>query len=356
MNDIKPIFSECSEPLYIAGPCSAESRSQLLTTARDIAAARVKVLRAGVWKPRTKPGSFEGIGREALAWLSEAKTEYGLSVITEVATPEHLELALKAGVDGVWIGARTTTNPFATQLIADALQGVDTAVIVKNPVIPDVDLWVGAIERIYNSGVRRLAAVHRGFGTHQTTPYRNAPHWSVPIELHRRLPELTILSDPSHIGGRRDLVAQLSQQALDIGFTGLMIECHPTPDTALSDAQQQVTPEALKEILQGLQLRRTPVGRDSISEYRLHIDSLDNRIIELLAERMEVAREIGEYKLKHDMAVVQHDRYNEMLMAVEMRAETMGLTKSFIHQIFRTIHEESVRQQMQLKEGEAKNL
>ena len=215
MNDIKPIFSECSEPLYIAGPCSAESRSQLLTTARDIAAAGVKVLRAGVWKPRTKPGSFEGIGREALAWLSEAKAEYGLSVITEVATPEHLEYALEAGVDGVWIGARTTTNPFATQQIADALRGVDIAVIVKNPVIPDVDLWVGAIERIYNSGVRRIAAEHRGFGTHQTSQYRNAPHWSVPIELHRRIPALQILSDPSHIGGRRDLVAQLSQQALD---------------------------------------------------------------------------------------------------------------------------------------------
>ena len=357
MNDLKPLFGDCTEePLYIAGPCSAESREQLLTTARGVAEAGITILRAGVWKPRTKPGSFEGIGSRALDWMVEAREMYGLKIITEVATPEHLELALKAGVDGVWIGARTTTNPFATQLIADALQGVDTAVIVKNPVIPDVDLWVGAIERIYNSGVRRLAAVHRGFGTHQTTPYRNAPHWSVPIELHRRLPELTILSDPSHIGGRRDLVAQLSQQALDIGFTGLMIECHPTPDTALSDAQQQVTPETLKEILQGLQLRRTPVGRDSISEYRLHIDSLDNRIIELLAERMEVAREIGEYKLKHDMAVVQHDRYNEMLMAVEMRAETMGLTKSFIHQIFRTIHEESVRLQMQLKEGEAKNL
>lgn len=357
MNDLKPLFGDCTEePLYIAGPCSAESREQLLEAARGVAEAGITILRAGVWKPRTKPGSFEGIGSRALDWMAEARAMYGLKIITEVATPEHLELALKAGVDGVWIGARTTTNPFATQLIADALQGVDTAVIVKNPVIPDVDLWVGAIERIYNGGVRRLAAVHRGFGTHQTTPYRNAPHWSVPIELHRRLPELTILSDPSHIGGRRDLVAQLSQQALDIGFAGLMIECHPAPDTALSDAQQQVTPAALKDILASLQLRRTPVGRDSISEYRLHIDSLDNRIIELLAERMDVAREIGEYKLKHGMAVVQHDRYNEMLMAVEKRAETMGLTKSFIHQIFRTIHEESVRQQMQLKEGEAKNL
>ena len=357
MNDLKPLFGDSiQEPLYIAGPCSAESREQLLTAARGVADAGVAILRAGVWKPRTKPGSFEGIGSCALDWMVEAREKYGLKIITEVATPEHLELALRAGLDGVWIGARTTTNPFATQQIADALRGVDTAVIVKNPVIPDVDLWVGAIERIYNSGVRRLAAVHRGFGTHQTTPYRNDPHWSVPIELHRRIPELIILSDPSHIGGRRDLVAQLSQQALDLGFSGLMIESHPAPDTALSDAAQQITPAELAELLKGLQLRRTPVGRDSISDYRLHIDTLDSRIIELLAERMEVARNIGEYKLKHGMAVVQHDRYNEMLSTVEMRAETVGLTKSFIHQIFRTIHEESVRQQMQLKEAEAKKM
>lgn len=349
MNDIKPIFSECAEPLFIAGPCSAESRNQLLTTARDIAAMGVKILRAGVWKPRTKPGSFEGIGREALAWLREAKQEYGLSVITEVATPEHLEYALEAGLDGVWIGARTTTNPFATQQIADALRGVDTAVIVKNPVIPDVDLWVGAIERIYNSGARRIAAVHRGFGTHQTSPYRNAPHWSVPIELHRRIPSLQILSDPSHIGGRRDLVTQLSQQALDLGFSGLMIECHNTPEEALSDAAQQITPATLCDILHNLKLRRTPIESNVLGDYRSHIDTIDSRIIELLAERMEVAREIGHYKQQHSMAVVQHDRYNELLESAEARAEFMGLSRSFINQIFSAVHEESVRQQLEIE-------
>jgi chorismate mutase len=349
MNDIKPIFSECAEPLFIAGPCSAESRNQLLTTARDIAAMGVKILRAGVWKPRTKPGSFEGIGREALAWLREAKQEYGLSVITEVATPEHLEYALEAGLDGVWIGARTTTNPFATQQIADALRGVDIAVIVKNPVIPDVDLWVGAIERIYNSGVRRIAAVHRGFGTHQTSPYRNAPHWSVPIELHRRIPSLQILSDPSHIGGRRDLVAQLSQQALDLGFSGLMIECHNTPEEAFSDAAQQITPATLCDILHNLKLRRTPIESNVLGDYRSHIDTIDSRIIELLAERMEVAREIGHYKQQHSMAVVQHDRYNELLESAEARAEFMGLSRSFINQIFSAVHEESVRQQLEIE-------
>lgn len=347
MEDLKPLFSDaCCEPLYIAGPCSAESREQLLAAACGVAAAEVSVLRAGVWKPRTKPGSFEGIGSKALEWLAEAKREYGLKVITEVATPEHLEQVLKAGLDGVWIGARTTTNPFAMQQIADALRGVDTAVIVKNPVIPDVDLWVGAIERIYNSGIRRLAAVHRGFGTHQTTPYRNAPHWSVPIELHRRIPTMSILSDPSHIGGRRDLVAQLSQQALDLGFSGLMIECHPQPEEALSDAAQQITPDTLSNLIATLKLRRTPAGNDALGDFRLHIDTIDSRIIELLAERMDVAREIGKYKRQHGMAVVQHDRYNELLLAAEAKAETMSISKKFVNQIFSAIHEESVRQQL----------
>lgn len=348
MTDFRPLFAGVkSEPLYIAGPCSAESREQVLLAAKHIHAAGVPIFRAGVWKPRTKPGSFEGRGTQALEWLREVKERYGLKVITEVATPEHLEQTLQYGLDGVWIGARTTTNPFATQLIADSLKGVDTAVIIKNPVIPDVDLWIGAIERIYNSGVRRLAAVHRGFGTQQTTPYRNAPHWSVPIELHRRLPELCILSDPSHIGGRRDLISQLSQQALDIGFDGLMIECHPTPDQALSDAAQQITPAALTELIHSLKLHRTPVGTDSLSEYRLHIDTIDSKIIELLAERMNIVRSIGEYKHAHGMAIVQQDRYNELLLAAEARAEASNLPPKFVHQIFRAIHEESVRQQIE---------
>ena len=351
MIELKPLFSEIgSEPLYIAGPCSAESRQQVLSAARDIAAAGIGIFRAGVWKPRTKPGSFEGIGSKALEWLQEAKRLYGLKVITEVATPEHLEEALKSGIDGVWIGARTTTNPFATQQIADALRGVETTVLIKNPVIPDVDLWVGAIERIYNSGVRHLGAIHRGFGTQQTTTYRNDPHWSVPIELHRRIPELTILSDPSHIGGRREFIAQLSQQALDIGFEGLMIECHPSPECALSDAAQQITPADLKSLIETLQWRRTPVGRDALSEYRLHIDSIDNRIIELLAERMDVARAIGDYKHAHNMAVVQHDRYNELLLVAEARAQAMELSPKFINKIFSAIHEESVRLQLDKKE------
>ena len=353
MKDLNPIFSDlASGSLYIAGPCSAESREQLLATALGVHNAGVQVFRAGVWKPRTRPGSFEGMGREALPWLREAKERYGLHVITEVATPEHIEQVLKAGLDGVWIGARTTTNPFAMQEIADALRGTDIAILVKNPVSPDVDLWSGAIERLYNSGIRRLAAVHRGFMSYDTSLYRNMPHWSVPIELHRRMPELPILSDPSHIGGRRELVQPLAQEALDLGFDGLMIECHAAPDKALSDARQQITPEALGELLHSLILRRTPVTQDALRDYRLHIDSLDSRLLELLAERMGVAREIGEYKRAHAMAVVQHDRFNELLLAAEAKAEKMGISKHFVHQIFSAIHEESVRQQVAVERDE----
>lgn len=345
----KPLFeANGNAPLYIAGPCSAESREQLLTAASGVRDAGVGVLRAGVWKPRTKPGSFEGVGGPALAWLAEARELYGLRVVTEVATPEHLEEVLKVGIDGVWLGARTTTNPFATQQIADALRGVDVAVIVKNPMSPDVDLWAGAIERIWNSGVRRIAAVHRGFSTYEASPYRNSPHWSIPLELRRRMPELVLLSDPSHIGGRRELVGELSQQALDRGFDGLMIECHPTPECALSDAAQQVTPEALRRLLAELKWRRSSASTDELAEYRLHIDSIDSRIMELLSERMGVAREIGEYKRARSMSVVQRERFNELLMIAEAKADEMGVSRRFIHQIFSAIHEESVRQQIVL--------
>lgn len=348
MKDFKPLFEGCtSSPLYIAGPCSAESREQTLSVARGVAEAGVAIFRAGVWKPRTKPGSFEGMGVEALSWLQEAKELYGLRTLTEVATPEHLEAALASGIDGVWIGARTTTNPFAVQELADALRGIDIAVLVKNPVNPDVDLWAGSIERIYNSGVRRIAAVHRGFGTYETSPYRNSPHWPVPVELRRRIPQIAILSDPSHIGGRRDLIATLSQQALDRGFDGLMIETHITPDKALSDAAQQITPETLAEILHSLKWRRSTDSADGLREYRMHIDSIDNRILELLAERMDVARNIGRFKMDNGIAIVQHDRFKELLSAVEQRADAMGVSSRCIHRIFSAIHDESVRQQLE---------
>lgn len=352
MKDIKRVFDiDATTPLYIAGPCSAESHEQVLAAAEGVRRAGINIFRAGVWKPRTKPGSFEGMGSEALAWLAEVKHTYGMRVVTEVATAEHLEQALKAGVDGVWIGARTTTNPFATQLIADALRGVDISVLIKNPVIPDVDLWLGSVERIYNSGVRHIAAVHRGFGTHNNSRYRNDPHWSVPIELHRRLPNIDILCDPSHIGGRRELIAPLSQEALDLGFAGLMVECHPTPDMALSDAQQQVTPEVLSEILASLKHRSANAEGDALGEFRQHIDSIDSRIVELLAERMEVARNIGRYKSQRGITIVQRNRYNELLQVAERRAESVGLSKEFILRIFSSIHEESVKSQIDIFEG-----
>ena len=348
MTDFEPIFGPGSAlPLYVAGPCSAESREQILAAARGVARAGVKVFRAGVWKPRTKPGCFEGVGIEALEWLREAKAEYGVSVITEVATPEHLEHVLRAGLDGVWIGARTTTNPFAVQDIADALRGVDTAVLVKNPVSPDVDLWIGSIERIYNSGIRRLGAVHRGFTPYESSIYRKAPPWSVAIELRRRIPYMVLLSDPSHIGGRREFVPSLAQEALDRGFDGVMVECHPTPDCALSDAAQQIVPEELATMLNSLVWRRTHVAANDLRDYRMHIDAVDNRILELLTERMDIAREIGRFKREHNMAVVQRERFNELLLAAEARAEATGLSKRFIHRMFSAIHEESVRQQLE---------
>ena len=346
MKDIRRVFEfGATDPLYIAGPCSAESREQVLAAARGIHDAGITIFRAGVWKPRTKPGSFEGVGSEALAWLAEVKQTYGMRVVTEVATAEHLEQALKAGVDGVWIGARTTTNPFATQLIADALQGVDIAVFVKNPVIPDVDLWLGSLERIYNSGVREIAAVHRGFGTHNNSRYRNDPHWSVPIELHRRLPNIDILCDPSHIGGCRELIAPLSQEALDLGFAGLMVECHPAPDTALSDAHQQVTPEVLRSILASLKHRSANAEGDALGEFRQHIDSIDSRIVELLAERMEVAEQIGRLKQSNNLAILQSGRWGEVVERVLAHTHTLNLSDEFVRSVLESIHLESIERQ-----------
>ena len=266
-----------------------------------------------------------------------------------MATPEHVEMTLAAGLDGVWVGARTTTNPFATQQIADALRGADVAVLVKNPVIPDVDLWVGAIERIYNSGVRRLCAVHRGFGTHETTPYRNAPHWSVPIELHRRLPSLPILCDPSHIGGRRDMIASLSQQALDIGFDGLMIESHCNPAVALSDSKQQLVPEALNTLLEGLKWRAGSSSSESFQTsllgMREQIDSLDREIIKLLSERMKVAEDIGRIKRENDVRILQFSRWEDIVERALAQNKSLGLSEQFLRTILDAIHVESIDRQ-----------
>ena len=335
-------------PMIIAGPCSAESREQVLKTASELAARGVKIFRAGIWKPRTKPGGFEGIGVEGLPWMKQVKQETGMLVATEVATPAHVFEALKAGIDILWVGARTVTNPFAMQELADALKGVDIPILVKNPVNPDLELWVGAIERLYNAGLRRLGVIHRGFSSYEKKIYRNAPLWHIPIELRRRYPNLTIFCDPSHIGGKRELVAPLCQQAMDLNFDGLIVESHCNPDCAWSDAAQQVTPDVLDYILNLLVIRKETQTTENLSQLRKQIDECDDNIIQELAKRMRVAREIGTYKKEHGITVLQRGRYNEILEKRGAQGEQCGMGAEFMKTIFEAIHEESVRQQMEI--------
>ena len=306
-------------------------------------------MRAGIWKPRTKPGGFEGIGSEGLAWLKRVKQETGMYVSTEVATQKHVYEALKYGVDLLWIGARTTANPFAVQEIAEALQGVDIPVLVKNPVNPDLELWIGALERLSNVGLTRIGAIHRGFSSFDKKIYRNLPQWHIPIELKRRYPDLPIICDPSHIGGKRDLIAPLSQQAMDLGFEGLIIESHCDPDNAWSDASQQVTPSRLKEIIGGLVIRDgKKQTTEDLSGLRRQIDELDDQLLELIAKRMRVSKEIGTFKKEHDMTIVQTDRYDEILTKRISQATEMGMNPEFMRVILEAIHEESVRVQLDI--------
>ena len=319
-----------------------------MTTARQLADKGCRMFRAGVWKPRTKPGGFEGQGETALPWLQNVKKSTGMLVATEVATPEHVELALKYGIDILWIGARTSANPFAMQALADSLKGVDVPVLVKNPVNPDLELWIGALERINQAGVTRLAAIHRGFSSYDKKIYRNLPMWQIPIELRRRFPSLPIMCDPSHIGGSRELVAPLCQQAMDLGFDGLIVESHCSPDSAWSDAKQQVTPDVLDYILSLLVVRDEKVTTEGIHVLRKQIDELDNQLIELLAKRMRVCREIGQYKKEHNMTVLQTSRYNEILDKRGAQGALCGMSADFIRSVFEEVHEESVRQQMEI--------
>ncbi len=332
----------------IAGPCSAETEEQVMTTATQLAEKGCHIFRAGVWKPRTKPGGFEGNGEKALPWLKRVKEETGMLVSTEVATPEHVELALKYGLDILWIGARTSANPFAMQAIADSLKGVDIPVLVKNPVNPDLELWIGAMERINQAGIKRLAAIHRGFSSYDKKIYRNLPMWQIPIELRRRIPSLPIFCDPSHIGGRRELIAPLCQQAMDLGFNGLIVESHCNPDCAWSDAKQQVTPDVLDYILSLLVIRDEKVTTEGITMLRKQIDELDNQLMELLAKRMRVCREIGQYKKEHNMTVLQTSRYNEILDKRGAQGSLCGIDPAFVKTVFEAVHEESVRQQMEI--------
>ena len=332
----------------IAGPCSAETEEQVIETARQLAYKGCHIFRAGVWKPRTKPGGFEGNGEAALPWLKRVKEETGMLTSTEVATPEHVELALKYDIDILWVGARTSANPFAMQAIADSLQGVDIPLLVKNPVNPDLELWIGAMERINQAGVKRIAAIHRGFSSYDKKIYRNLPQWHIPIELRRRIPNLPIICDPSHIGGKRELIAPLCQQAMDLGFDGLIIECHCDPDKAWSDAKQQITPDILDYILGLLVIRDQSVTTEGISALRKQIDDLDNQLMELLSKRMRVCREIGHYKKEHNMTVLQTSRYNEILNKRGAQGSLCGMDPNFIKTIFEAVHEESVRQQIEI--------
>ena len=334
-------------PLIIAGPCSAETEQQTLDAARALNEMGVKVFRAGIWKPRTVPGCFEGVGSRGLQWLQQVKRETGMLVATEVATVEHVHDALAAGIDILWIGARTSANPFAIQAIADQLNGHDeVTVLVKNPVNPDLDLWIGALRRILRAGVTRLAAVHRGFSSAGAHIYRNDPQWHIPFEMRRHAPGMTILCDPSHIGGKREFVEPLSQLALDAGFDGLMIECHCDPDKALSDSAQQITPDELHSSLSRLVVRSGAPIDDDLSMLRQQIDDCDHELLAVLARRMSVSREIGSFKKAHNLRVVQPARYQDVMKARLEEGRQLGLGEDFIQRLMQAIHEESVRQQL----------
>ncbi len=352
LHDVQPLVLhgvELGAPVIIAGPCSAETEQQTLDAARALSAIGVKVFRAGLWKPRTMPGSFEGVGDQGLAWLQSVKSETGMAVATEVATVEHVRAALEAGIDILWVGARTSANPFAMQDIADALQGHDeVAVLVKNPVNPDLDLWLGALQRILGAGITRLGAVHRGFSSAGAHLYRNDPQWHIPFELRRHAPTMTILCDPSHIGGKRQYVEPLSQIAFDTGFDGLMIESHCDPDHALSDSAQQITPQDLSAMLGRLVIRSGRPVEDELALLRQQIDDCDHELLAVLARRMSVAREIGLFKKAHNLRILQPQRYQEVIKARLDEAESLGLSKDFIQRVLEAIHEESVNQQLSL--------
>lgn len=349
---------ELERPLLIAGPCSAESREQVLATAAGIVehVPQVKVFRAGVWKPRTRPGGFEGAGAAALPWLAEVKERTGLLTLTEVATPEHVEMALKGGVDMLWIGARTTPNPFSVQAIADALRGTDVPVFVKNPVNPDLPLWIGALERMFAAGLTRVAAIHRGFHWFGHSPYRNHPMWELPVRLKAAFPELEVIGDPSHIAGERTLLAGIAQQALDLNFSGLMVETHCDPAQAWSDAAQQVTPQALRDLLQGLSFRRAaaqPHLRDELQEHRDLIDRLDEEILQKIAARMEISGRIGAFKLLHNIAILQPERWRRILQAQQALGRELDLSPGFVQALMDAIHDESIRKQTAVWELDA---
>lgn len=341
-----------SHPLVIAGPCSAETEEQVLKIARELKNADVSMFRAGIWKPRTRPGGFEGVGEIGLKWLQKAKAETGLLMAVEVANAAHVKLALEHDIDVLWIGARTTVNPFAVQEIADALQNTDKLVLVKNPVNPDLALWIGGIERLYNAGISNLGAIHRGFSTYEKTNYRNIPEWQIAIELQSRFPDLPLICDPSHITGKREMIQEVSQQALNLNYDGLIIETHNDPDNAWSDAAQQVTPSALKKILENLKVKKMTIEEDDytaeMARLRANIDIADSKLLEILGKRMQIAEQIGALKKEKNVAVLQNKRWNEILGKMTLEGEQKGLSEEFILKLFKAIHQESINHQQKI--------
>jgi len=340
---------QLQHPLVIAGPCSAETEEQVLQIATELKNSDVTIFRAGIWKPRTRPGGFEGVGAVGLKWLQKAKEATGLLMAIEVASAAHVKLALEHDIDVLWIGARTTVNPFAVQEIADALEGTDKIVLLKNPVNPDLSLWIGGLERLYNANIKKLGVIHRGFSTYEKNKYRNNPEWQIAIDMQNRFPDLPMICDPSHITGKRTMIQEVAQQALDLNYDGLMIETHNDPDQAWSDAEQQITPTVLKQMFLDLKVRKIT---DNASEYkqrmdtlRLQIDGYDEKLLEIIGNRMQIVDQIGLLKKEKNVAILQNQRWNEILLKMTAEGKEMGLSSDFIMQLFKAIHQESINHQ-----------
>ena len=340
---------QLKHPLVIAGPCSAETEEQVLQIATELKNSDVTIFRAGIWKPRTRPGGFEGVGAVGLKWLQKAKEATGLLMAIEVASAAHVKLALEHDIDVLWIGARTTVNPFAVQEIAEALEGTDKIVLIKNPVNPDLSLWIGGLERLYNANIKKLGVIHRGFSTYEKTKYRNNPEWQIAIDLQNRFPDLPLICDPSHITGKRSMIQEVAQQALDLNYDGLMIETHCDPDNAWSDAAQQITPTVLKQLFLDLKVRKTT---DDANDYnqrmntlRMQIDGYDEKLLEIIGNRMQIVDQIGVLKKEKNVAILQNQRWNEILLKMTTEGKEMGLSPDFIMQLFKAIHQESINHQ-----------
>ena len=343
---------QLNHPVVIAGPCSAETEEQVLKIAHSLKNTDVSFFRAGIWKPRTRPGMFEGVGALGLQWLQRVKEETGLKTATEVANKDHVKLALEHDIDMLWIGARSTVSPFIIQEIADELEGTDKIILVKNPVNPDLPLWIGALERLQRAGIKNLGVIHRGFSTYEKTKYRNIPEWQLVIELQNKFPDLPLICDPSHITGKRDLIFDVSQTALDLNFDGLMIETHCNPDAAWSDAAQQVTPERLVEIMNDLRIRKTSTSEEDyvsqLGNLRSRIDIIDEQLLDLLKKRMDIADEIGTLKKANNVAILQNTRWHEILGKMILEGEQRNLSEEFVIQVFKAIHQESINRQARI--------